>query len=150
MKVTKTKFDRGGGFFIQFDGKKWVGVEGKNYVLAWGAVFLVPFMSPDFPEWEFQLPAVGPYPSLPVHRGTTDPIILCLARRARTMMNTAEIKMRALDVPDGKEALAELQSGKDIYGGVWPAPSSKLELLDDTIRAVNEGKIFSASKAARH
>ena len=137
MRVTKTKFDRGGGFFVQFDGEKWVAVEAKRFMLEWGGAFLVARVEDRFPQWEFRFPAFGEYPSLPVHRGTTDPSILCLARRARTVLNMTPVdgSQRALDVPDGKEAIAELQSGQDIYGGEWPVPLSTLEPLDDTIRA---------------
>ena len=60
-----------------------------------------------------------------IRKGVTDPVVVCLARRAFTVRNTKEhliLVHQTLDAPTVANARKELISGKDAYGGKWPAP----------------------------
>lgn len=61
-----------------------------------------------------------------ITEAVTDPVVVCLARRAWTGRNRQPFVVN-LDIPTQEEAEAELVSGKDKYGGKWPAPTLKSE-----------------------
>ena len=108
---------------------------GKRYPMQMGAVY-VESTEPAFPT--VTIPATEGYGEQKLLSGTTDPQLLCLARRGYTLAEVGdwspekpEIQM---DVPDEAEARKELFSGKDIFGGVWPAPKLPLNVAEKRLR----------------
>ena len=91
---------------------------GKIYVLAAGVACAKWVRGPYFPK--VRIPAFGDYSDQNL-AGTSDPVLVCLARRGFTQRDT-EKYLTELTVPDENEALEENHSGQDMFGGTWPAP----------------------------
>ena len=60
-----------------------------------------------------------------IPRGVTDAVLVALARRGFSGGNILQPDgkfVTDMDIPTYEEALEELRSGKDKYGGDWPVP----------------------------
>jgi hypothetical protein len=89
--------------------------------------------NPPFFMEEFQMPEDKENNILPrKFRGTTDPVIVCMARRYHTFHN---IEPADFPIPTMKEARKELYSGKDLFGGKWANPILPEKKFKDSIVA---------------
>jgi hypothetical protein len=107
----------------------------KKAFLDMGMALLVGMI--EVKPWIIHMTVDGKYHS--VHKGVADPVVVCLARRAFTVRNTEEhliLIQQTLDAPTVADARKELFSGKDAFGGKWPAPktteTSLSEYVDQT------------------
>ena len=124
---------------------------GKQYPMQMGAVY-VESTEPAFPT--VTIPATEGYGELKLSSGTTDPQLLCLARRGYTLAEVGdwspEKQEIEMDVPEEAEARKELFSGKDIFGGSWPSPKLPLNVAEWAGRQRNGRASAPLSDALRN
>jgi hypothetical protein len=104
---------------------------GKQYLMGAGVVYV---RAAGLQLTPVTVPASPGYGELKVEPGTTDPQLLCLARRGYMLAEvgdwSADKQEIEMDVPTEAEALTELFSGKDIFGGSWPSPKLPLNVAE--------------------
>jgi hypothetical protein len=68
----------------------------------------------------------------------TDPVMVAVGRR---LWNSEEIPPYTVEVPSKEVALAELASGEDLQGRIWPVPNVLYIDFADMIEQLNRGVI---------
>ena len=133
MKILRAKKVRG-AVIVEAEGGTVV-LLGKQYLMGAGVVYV---RAAGLQLSPVTVPASPGYGELKVESGTTDPQLLCLARRGYTLAEVGdwspEKQEIEMDVPDEAEARKELLSGKDIFGGVWPVPKLPLNVAESRLR----------------
>lgn len=109
-----------------------VAMDVKHGLLEYGVAVLRPSNLGDLPDFKTRAIVHGGV-ELDVMYGTTDPVLVCLARRAWTAGNL-DGGFRFIQIPTMEEAMQELRSGKDVYGRTWAVPLATPETLEETLR----------------
>lgn len=122
---------------IRFDGG-WGRLDWKKGMLDYGVAVFIPPVGSGLPNWKFHIPPFqddGPHD---VQRGTSDPVLVCLARRAYSRFQMPEKIGPGEEYPEvitEEEAIRELASGNDALGREWPKPVAQAVPLEDSIRS---------------
>ena len=137
MKITNAKYDQA-GLTVQFDGGEWGRLDWKKHMLDYGVAVFIPPVGSGLPNWTLHIPSFQDDSPHDVLRGTSDPVLVCMARRAFSRMNMPERISPSEEYPEvitEEEASRELASGRDALGREWPKPLAPAVPLENTIRA---------------
>ena len=101
-------------------------VHGSKKFLNVGVVMLAAFQK-KLPVWhlELSMETSGVRSKHLIKHGVVDPIAVTCCRRAFTIRNNSnlieELIHQRLICPSRQEAITEIDSGSDLYGGTWPS-----------------------------
>jgi hypothetical protein len=132
MDITKVTADEE-GLVVESDiGQMLIG--GKRYFLEAGVTML--FITKGPPEPKVVVPSVDGSSSV-VLSGTTDPQLVCLARRGWSAHQMVPMPDE-FPVPTVGESTAELASGQDVNGEPWPVPRLPAVPLEEALAAAKK------------
>ena len=117
MKVSKATNSRE-GVHILSGGRDYF-VTAKHGWLQVGCAMLLGVAGAPYGD-AMDIPGYGPYDKV-----VTDALLVCLARRGFSGRNNEQADgefVTDIDIPTYAEAVAELSSGVDKYGGQWESP----------------------------
>jgi hypothetical protein len=143
VKITEARYDQA-GMAIRFDGGDWGRLDWKKAMLDYGVAVFIPPVGSDLPNWMLHIPPFhhdGPHD---VQRGTSDPVLVCMARRAFSRFQMPEKIGPGEEYPEvitEEEAIGEFASGRDALAREWPKPLAQAVPLEDTIRAARQGTL---------